>query len=256
MERPTFENEKLQQALGAFQAFKETLGKEGIGRLAEKSLHGVLKFYIHPDSAFHEVTLPIGKVADVFDGERIYEIQTGNYAALQKKLPRILCDYPVTVVCPLVRERYLVTVDTENGEVIKERKSPLKGSMCDALVPLFYLDAFLDHPNFVVCFLLFDVTDYRTTEYYRHGKKRTKKLDRVPRQIVCTWKATKREDYLKLIPADLPETFTAAQFYKASGLRGRNGAVALKLLRECSLVHQIGKQGNANLYTINENCIL
>lgn len=243
------ENEKLRQAISAYETFKAEIGAEGIGRLCEKSMHGVMKFYLNSDSACHEIVLPEGKVADVFDGERVFEIQTDNYAALQKKLPHILDGYPVTVVCPLVRWHYLVTVDTENGEVTKQRKSPLQGSMCDALVPLFYLDMFLDHPNFDICFILFDVTDYRTVSFLRHGKKRTKKLDCVPRQIVCTWNVRKREDYLKLIPPDLPESFTAAQFYKAVGLRGRKGAVALKLLRNCALVSQIGTQGRAYLYT-------
>ena len=50
-------------------------GEKGIGTLAEKSVHSVLKYYFAPDETFHEQK--IGRfVADIrIDGE-IYEIQT------------------------------------------------------------------------------------------------------------------------------------------------------------------------------------
>ena len=47
----------------------------GIGRLAEKSLHKVLKSYIEPDETFHERE-HLGSVADVMNNDGIYEIQT------------------------------------------------------------------------------------------------------------------------------------------------------------------------------------
>ena len=80
--------------------------REGIGTLKERSLHAVLKYWFAPDDACHE--RKVGRyVADVFDGERIVEIQTGSAYRLQPKLEAFLPAYPVTVVLPLVRRKTL-----------------------------------------------------------------------------------------------------------------------------------------------------
>lgn len=252
MECAALENEKLQQAQRAFEAFGTAVPREGIGRLSEKSMHGVLKFYVDSDPAHHEIPLAQGTVADVFDGITVTEIQTGNYDALSRKLPRILDAYPVHVLCPIVRDRYLYTLNEESGAFEGGRKSPTHGNRFHALLALAKLDAFLAHPHFSITFVMLDAAEYKTPFFHKCGRKRTKKVDLVPLGIESTWNVSKREDYRKLIPEGLPENFTAAQFYKETRLRGRKGAVALKLLRDCGLVHQIGKQGQAYLYTINE----
>lgn len=80
--------------------------REGIGTLKERSLHAVLKYWFSPDEACHE--RKVGRyVADVFDGERVVEIQTGSAYRLQPKLEAFLPAYPVTVVLPLVRRKTL-----------------------------------------------------------------------------------------------------------------------------------------------------
>ena len=253
MDLPSLENEKLQQAMTAYEAFRLSVGREGIGRLSEKTLHGVLKFYVDADSSHHEVTLSEGVVADVFDGRTITEIQTANYSTLAKKLSRILDVYAVHVICPIVRDRYLYTLNEESGAFEGGRKSPIHGRAGHALIALYDLDRFLDHPHFEITFVMLDVAEYKTPMLHKCGRKRTKKLDLMPLGIESTWKVSKREDYLKLLPESLPETFTAAQFYKETRLRGRKGAIALKLLRDCNLALQIGKQGNAYMYTLNKS---
>ena len=253
MDRPAPEHEKLQQALRAFEAFQSAAAREGIGRLAEKSMHGVLKFYADADPAHHEIPLAEGVVADIFDGKTVTEIQTANYSALAKKLSRILDNYAVHVICPIVKDRYLFVLNEESGVFEGGRKSPTHGSCCHALVAMYDLDRFLSHPNFKITFLMLDAAEYKTPFLHKCGRKRTKKLDLVPQKIESTWNLSKREDYLQLLPKGLPQTFTAAQFYKETHLRGRKGGVALKLLRDCMLIEQIGKQGNAYIYTLNNS---
>ena len=53
------------------------LPTQSIGVMKEKPLHAILKWWLDDNPDHHEITLPCGKVADVYDGERIYEIQTG-----------------------------------------------------------------------------------------------------------------------------------------------------------------------------------
>ena len=78
--------------------------RSGIGTLGERSLHAVLKYWIEPDERRHEVKLPCGLVADIYDGERVVEIQTGSLYQLRGKLDRLLPFTPVTIVVPVVRK--------------------------------------------------------------------------------------------------------------------------------------------------------
>ena len=243
------EDEKLHRAEADFRFYRQNCGREGIGRLSEKSLHGILKFYLDADPTHHEVALPEGTVADIFDGNTVTEIQTASYPALAKKLPRILPHYPVHVYCPILRNRYLYTLDPESGNVGGGRKSPVHGNRTTSLVALSVLDRFLQDPHFTLTFLLVDTAEYRTPP--TRAKRRGTKLDRVPIQIADVWTVTSREEYLSLIPTGLPEVFTAKDFYKKAHLRGRNASIALKLLRDCKTVVQVGKEGNAYLYQVN-----
>ena len=94
----------------------------GIGTLSEKVLHKILKHYIEPDESCHEVKI-LGSVADVKNGEGIFEIQTRRLSALRPKLEKFLKDYKVTVIYPLPYEKYITLIDGESGEFLSRRKS-------------------------------------------------------------------------------------------------------------------------------------
>ena len=73
-----------------FEAAREKIiGKDreraGIGTLSEKTVHAVLKNYYAPDERLHERAVS-GCVADIFDGERIVEIQTRSFDKMRTKL--------------------------------------------------------------------------------------------------------------------------------------------------------------------------
>ncbi len=44
-----------------------------------------------------------GYIADIFTGEEIIEIQTGNFNKMRDKLNTFLPQYPVTIVYPVPR---------------------------------------------------------------------------------------------------------------------------------------------------------
>lgn len=65
----------------------------GIGTLAEKTLHAVLKRYFEPDETKHEVK--VGRhVADIVNNSGIIEIQTRAFNALRPKLEAYLRRIP------------------------------------------------------------------------------------------------------------------------------------------------------------------
>ena len=90
--------------------------RQGIGTLSEKTLHAVLKNYYAPDEDMHEIPIE-NYVADIFTGTEIIEVQTRAMNRMRKKLDAFLPLYPVTIVYPIPREKWLYWIDDKTGEV-------------------------------------------------------------------------------------------------------------------------------------------
>lgn len=205
----------------------------GIGTLGEKTLHAVLKLWLDEDVTHHEVHLPDGHVADIFDGERMTEIQTGSLSPLRPKLRALLDTYPITVVCPLIRRNTLRWIDPATGALSAPRHSSRRGSLTDGADKLVYILPCLFHPNLTVRLLLLDVEEHRLADgWSKDGKRGAHRVERYPLALVEDITLTQKADYAALLPAALPPTFTSAEFGKLSRLGGRRLNGALKVLRE------------------------
>ena len=230
----------------------EATDEGGIGTLGEKLVHKVLKYCIEPDEDFHERKL-FGSVADIFDGERVVEIQTRAFIKLVPKLRKFLAKYPVTVVYPLIRERKIRYFDRETGRITPPRKSPRRGRLSDALVEISAVREFFGTEGFSIKIVVLDAEEYRKKGGISRGRRaRENKLQIIPTDLVGTVDIATVGDYFLLLPEGLADTFTADAFYKALGLRGMGAYFALDFLREMKIIKQIGKQGRAYLYEINK----
>ena len=220
----------------------------GIGILAEKPLHATLKWWLDDNPDHHEIPLPCGKVADVYDGEQVYEIQTANFSALRKKLEVLLDTYPVTVVHPIPRRKYLSWIDPETGETTPPRKSPRVGSFTQAGAQLIYLLPLLGHPNLTIRLLLMDMEEQRLADGWgKEGKRGSHRAVMLPLTLEETLTLRQPADYAALIPAGLPETFTATQFGKAARLQGRKLSGTLKVLLDRGVLSR-EKEGREYTY--------
>lgn len=234
----------------AVRAVKEAPYPGTIGVLREKTLHATLKRWLDEDPAHHEVTLPDGHVADIFDGERITEIQTGNFSALRRKLQALLEHYPVTVVHPLVRRKWLCWIDPDTGETTPPKRSPRTGSFADAGPQLIYLLPCLDHPNLTVRLLLLDVEEHRVADgWSRDGKQGSHRAERYPLTMEGEVTLRAPADYAALLPPGLPEHFTSAQFGKAVHQQGRKLNGTLKVLLHTGILTR-EKEGREYVYQI------
>lgn len=222
--------------------------RQGIGTLGEKALHMILKRYMEPFEGNHETK--IGPyVADIVGEEGVVEIQTGAFNRLRPKLEALLPVARVTVVYPIPHRKWLTWLDPETGEAIGQRKSPKQGSFYHAFYELYKIKSLLTHPNLRLHLLLLDMEEYRRLDGWSYDRKRgSTRHERIPLALVDELRVEGAEDYQQLLPRELPESFTSADYARVSRLRPDGARTALNVLRAVGAVEREGKQGRLLLY--------
>lgn len=225
----------------------------GIGTLSEKTVHAILKNYLQPDEDHQEIPIE-NFVADIYKDEEIIEIQTRQFDRLRRKLESFLNLYPVTVVYPIPRTKWLIWIDEENGELTEKRKSPKKGSYYTAFQELYKIKMFLKHPNLRLKLILLDIEEYRLLNGWSKDKKKgSSRYDRIPTEIIEEADITCLQDYMQFVPYDLPENFTVKDFSKATHTSLRDAGVTVNILSHVGVIEQTGKKGKAYLYRAKDN---
>lgn len=198
----------------------------GIGTLGEKRMHAVIKNYL-ADRRFQEIRMDAVEgshatrfVADVFDGERIFEVQTGSFYPLRTKLDYYLkkTPYHVTLVHPVSVVKRLSWIDPVTGEISTPRKSPRRGRIQDVAGQLFWLTPYISSGRLSLRLLLCETSEYRWKNGWGKGGKRgSVRYERIPTALLDDLTYTTPEDYrADFLPDTLPERFTAAEYAKAT----------------------------------------
>ena len=238
------------------QAKKKVIGTDrqrlGIGTLSEKTVHAVLKNYYEPDEDKQEIPIE-NFVADIYSQGEIIEIQTRQFNKMRDKLKCFLSLYPVTIVYPIPREKWLIWIDEESGEASPKRKSPAKGNPYLAFIELYRIKMFLKDPNLRLKIVLLDMEEYRLLNgWSRDKKKGSTRFDRIPTRIVEEVCIDCPQDYMQFVPYGLAEPFTFREFAKAAHIRNALAQSALPILTDAGAVERVGKKGNAWLYRVKE----
>ena len=223
-------------------------GEAGIGTLGEKTLHAALKLTLEPREQFREV--PVGRyVADICNEEGIIEIQTGGFFPLKDKLAAYLPEHTVRVVCPIPAVKYICWIDEESGSVTPPRKSPRKGTWFHIFRQMVYIKHLLPCERLILCPLLMRVTDYRLLNGWSEDKKRgSVRYERIPHEILDLRELCTPEDYAALLPAALPDPFTAKMLAAAAGLRTPEAQNSVRMLVHLGALERCGSEGRAYLY--------
>lgn len=218
-----------------------------IGLLGEKTLHRAVKLFLEPDPARHEQK--VGRqVADILTADGAVEVQTRGFCRLAKKLPSLLKAFPVTVVYPLPRQKWLVWVDPETGEALPKRRSSKTYGPLDALPELYWLIPLLGEPNLTVRLLFLDLVEYRLCNGWGNcGKRGSVRCDRIPLALGGEIWLRSPADYSVFL-SGLPCPFTAKDLQKAGRLSSRGASSALKVLSAAGVLCQTGKRGRARLF--------
>ena len=126
MKRFSIDQKRLERARQDAGERQSEDGGADIGTLREKLLHATLKNYFSGEDDLPEQK--VGRyVVDLLGPNGATEIQTGSLLPLKRKIGALLESMPVTVVCPVMREKMLYWIDPESAEVSPGRKSPKKG---------------------------------------------------------------------------------------------------------------------------------
>jgi len=240
-----------------FQAAKDKIigvdrQRLGIGTLSEKTVHAILKNYIQPDEDHQEIPIE-NYVADIYNDGEIIEIQTRHFNKMRSKLQAFLPLYPVTVVYPIPREKWVIWIDEESGELSKPRKSPLKGTRYTVFPELYKIKMFLKDPNLRFKLVLMDMEEYKLLNGWSKDKKKgSTRFDRIPTELVEEVEINCIEDYMQFVPYELEGEFTVKDFAKAAHIPAKLAGVVVNILHHMGTLKHIGKQGKAYLYQITE----
>ena len=231
---------------------RQELALGGIGTLGEKTVHSTLKQYLSKDLACQEIKIG-SYYADVCVDGHIFEIQTRQFNKLRAKLDFFLKEHPVTVVYPVTNFNYLRWVTPDTGEITAPKKSTRKGNPMQVFAELYRIRPFLSHPGFSLKIVVMDMEEYRMLDGYgKDKKKRATKCDKFPLSLVAEYDIETPQDYMLLLPAELPDIFTAKDFAKLAKIPVGLAQTTLLLLSELGIVLRTGKQGNAYLYELIE----
>lgn len=227
-------------------------GTNGIGTLAEKTVHSVLKTYYSPDSSNQEIKLG-GFVADIYTEDGIIEIQTRSFNKLRRKLTAFLQIAPVTIVYPIHYIKWIRWVNPQTGEISPPRKSPKLGTPYMIFPELYSIKDFLHNPNLRIKIVMMNLEEYRFLDGWSKDKKKgSSRCDRIPTELVNEISIHSLEEYRQLLPKTLPDEFTSMDFKKASGLSRGNAQTALNILYYVGAVDRVGKKGRSYLYIRNK----
>ncbi|MCI8461817.1 MAG: hypothetical protein HFG25_02535 [Lachnospiraceae bacterium] len=222
----------------------------GIGTLSEKTVHAVLKDYYEPDEDHQEIPIE-NYVADIYTGDQIIEIQTRQMNRMRGKLEAFLPLYPVTIVYPIPRQKWLIWIDEETGELSKKRKSPIKGNPYMAFPELYYIKMFLKDPNLRLRLVMLDLEEYRYLNGWSADKKRgSSRCDRIPSELVEEVEINCPEDYMQFVPSELEGSFSSKDFAKAAHISVSLSQTVLNILYHVGIITRVGKRGKLYLYDV------
>jgi hypothetical protein len=216
----------------------------------ETTLHRQLKALYAGADALTEQRIE-GYRIDAIRGCQLIEIQHGGLASIRTKIKRLLDQYDVLVVKPLVVKKHLVRLARRGGKELSRRLSPKQATPLDLFHELVYFTRVFPHPRLMLETPLVEVEERR---YPGHGRRRRwRKSDHVVEdQRLLAVNGVHRfqaaADLLSLLPADLPQPFHSGHIADQLGIHRWIAQRITYCLRQTGAASTCGKQGNTLLY--------
>ncbi len=221
-----------------------------IGTANETSLHAALKNRIDPDPAHQEVRVG-AHIADVFNEDGVFEIQTRGFYKLRRKAEQLLAFAPVTVVYPAAAEKRIWWIDPETGTCTGGRKGSRPATRCTLWRELPALGELFGTPDFAVRMLLLEIDEYRLLDGFGPDRKhRATHIDRVLREVRDDFTVCVPSDLTALLPEGLEEPFGSKDFARAAHIPLNDAQKALAMLARLGLAAREPGRGRAYAYRL------
>ena len=213
----------------------------------EYSLHSEIKTaYALPGD---QLEAKLGNfIVDILRGELAIEVQTKNFSALKKKLQVLTEKNQVRLVYPLPEKKWITRV-TENGALVRKRKSSRKGKLVDVFRELVMIPTMLGEENFSLEVLLIDEEEVVCADgkgsWRRRGVSiRDRKLLRINERVLFLSKA----DYLKILPDGLGDVFTNREIAKKANISLRAARQITYCLKKSGIIRVVDKKRRALVF--------
>jgi hypothetical protein len=225
----------------------------GIGTLRETRLHAALKAWYSQPGDLSEAKVA-GYIVDLLRGETVIEIQTHNFAALKRKLARLVERGPVRLVHPIAAERWIVRLRPDGQTVESRRRSPRRGHDWEIFTELVSLPDLLAHPMFSLEVLLIQEEEMRCPAPRARGRWRRdyRVFDRRLLAVVDRVVLAEPVDCLRYLPDLLPQPFTNLDLARAAGQPRHLAEKLTYCLRRMGVLEAAGRRGRAVQYTCQQ----
>ena len=218
----------------------------------ETSLHQQLKERFREPGSQIEVKIGRYRI-DVVNGDRLVEIQRSGLASIRDKIAKLVKNYKVDLVKPLVVRKRLIKLNRKDGSVIESRWSPRRGSILDLFDELLYFTRVFPHPNLRLIAPLIEIEEIR---YPGHGRRRRHRngdfqvKDRLLTSIHGMQSFETAQDLHRLLPPELESPFDTGQLAAGLEIKRWQAQRIAYVLQHTGSSKIVGKKGNANLFEL------
>lgn len=223
-------------------------GVNNIGTLRESTLHSNLKLWIKEQG--DQLELPIENfIIDIVRDDLLIEIQTKNFSSIKRKLKTLLKNHRVLLIHPIVKDKWIITLDQQLNKIIRKRLSPIHLSYLDIFEELIRIPNLIANPNLTIELLLVEIEEFRVNDGKGSWRRKgwsiyDKRLVNVAeKKVFCS-----PIDFLMLKPSSLKLPFTNVEL--AHSLK-KPLNLAQKMsycLRKMGIIKLVGKSGRFFLF--------
>jgi hypothetical protein len=218
-----------------------------IGTLRETELHAALKRHYARSGDRLEAEVE-GYIVDIERDDELVEIQTHNFAAMKRKLNRLLERHAVRLVYPIAQARWIIRVSADQHTPIGQRKSPQRGVLEDIFLELVSLPELIAHPRFTLEVVLIHEAEVRCPRASKRWRRDWRVCNRRLLGVLESIAFAEPLDFRRFIPPDLSLPFTS---HTLAAALHRPDYLAHKMtycLRKMGVLTIVGKRQRARLY--------
>ena len=227
--------------------------KNLIGTLNESSLHRELKeIYRNPGD---ELEVKVGKYhVDIVRENLLVEIQIKNFSAIRSKLEVLLQNHKVLLVHPIIRDKWILSLDIKSNQVIRRKLSPKHCSFENIFEELLRIPHLISHPNLIIELVLIQAEETRINDGKGSWRRRGWSIQDLKLVKILEHKVySNSKQFLKLIPEDLNVPFTNKNLASYLKKPVKLASMTTYSLRKMGLIEVVGKKERSLLFNFVKN---